>query len=102
MLRRLLAVLTHAEDKDEDAVDYEFPDGGSHVDLLVYVDGRHLPGGPHPPHQVSEAMPATFLRRRVLLLQQREVIRTTLAPWCGGRVCLGLCPCLRTRCIENN
>ena len=78
--------VTHAEDKDEDAVDHELPDGGSHVDLLVHVDGRHLPGGPHPSHQVSEAVPATFLGRRVLLLQQREVIRTPLTPRGRGRV----------------
>ena len=90
------AVVTHAEHKDEDAVDHELPDGGSHVDLLVHVDRGHLPGGPHPPHQVGEAMPATFLGRRVLLLQQREVISTSLAPWCGGCVCLRLRPGLRT------
>ena len=90
-------LVTHAEDKDEDAVDHELPDGGSHVDLLVHVDGRHLPGGPHPPHQVSEAMPATFLRSRVLLLQEGEIISTSLTPWCRGCVCLRLSPGLRTR-----
>ena len=88
------AVVTHAEDKDEDAVDDELPDGGPHIDLLVYVDGRHLPGGPHPPHQVGEPMPAAFLRCRVLLLQQREIIRAPLAPWGRGR--LRLRPGLRT------
>ena len=91
------AVVTHAEDEDEDAVDHELPDGGPHVDLLVHVDGRHLPGGPHPPHQVSEAMPATFLRSRVLLLQEGEIISTSLTPWCRGCVCLRLSPGLRTR-----
>ena len=66
--------LTEAQDNNEDAVDDELPDGGPHVDLLVHVHGRHLPGVPHAPHQVGELVPASLLWLSTLLNQGEIVI----------------------------
>ena len=76
---RLHAECDEAEDGDEDAVDHQLPDGGPDVDLLVHVDGRHLPGAPHAPDQVGEAVPAAPGRLPALLLQQRELVIARLA-----------------------
>ena len=76
---RLHAECDEAEDGDEDAVDDELPDGGPHVDLLVHVDGRHLPGAPHAPDEVGEAVPAAPGWLPALLLQQGELVIARLA-----------------------
>ena len=78
-----MLLLTCAKDSNEDTVDHQLSDGGPHIHLLVHIDGCHLPGGPHPPNEVGEPVPAPLLRLSVLL-QQREVISTDLTPGAAG------------------
>ena len=66
--------LTEAEDENENAVDDKLPDGGPHIDLLVHIDGCHLPGVPHAPHQVGELVPASLLWLSILLNQGELII----------------------------
>ena len=85
---------TYAKNCDENAVYNQFSDGSPHIDLLVHVDGSHLPGAPHSANKMRELVPAS-LRRFSALLQQRELIIARLTSWgCWG--CLRLSPRLGT------
>ena len=70
---RSAALLTDAEDRDEDAVDDELPDGGPHVDLPVLVGGVHGVGGPHPAEAALEDGPAPALLLHAVVFWDQDL-----------------------------